>query len=276
MKSYPLFFVFVISMCGLSSCTTYRYIYAASPANSPYFNEKGQSKLAGYYSNNIGGSQMRGYAEGFDIHGAYAIGNHWALTAGYFNRKEEDSNINNYNIPFASSAIRYKRNLLGVGAGYFIAVNPAKTITFNLYGGMDFGKFSFTENGLENGIPGERFHNSNITKWFFQPSVNFMPGKYFRASLIFKKSFVHYGGITTNYTADELAYYSLDAIANKTVFFSEPALDMQFGVPPVHWLKFELMWSSISNPIYENTRLAVRSFNFSMGLCIDFSKMREK
>jgi len=160
MKRLLLFFAFIFSMCYLLSCiTTERYIYSASPANSPFFNEKGQSELAGYYSS-TGRTQTGGFANGFDIHGAYSIGNHWALTARYFNRKEEDFNNENrynYNIPFDTSVIRYKRNLFSVGAGFFIPLNPAKTITLNMYGGMDFGKFSFTENGWENGIPGERF-----------------------------------------------------------------------------------------------------------------------
>lgn len=275
MKNYPLFFLFVISICGLLSCTTRRYIYAASPANSPYFTKKGQSKVAGYYSSN-GRVLPIGYANGFDLHGAYATSDHWALTAGLFNRKEKDIGNYNSNIPFDSSFIRYKRNLFSVGAGYFIPLNSKKTITFNMYGGMAFGKFSFKENGEKDGIAGERFHNSKITKWFFQPSINFVPGKYFNASIILKNSFVHYGGIATDYTTDELAYYSLNKIAYKTIYFNEPALDIQFGLPYVPWIKTDIMWSFISNSNYADTRLDVRGFNFSIGLSVDFSKIKEK
>ncbi|HET7116561.1 MAG TPA: hypothetical protein VFI29_08730 [Hanamia sp.] len=262
-------------MCCLLSCTTRRYVYSASPANSPYFNKKGESELAGYFSSSAP-NLPRGYANGFDLHGAYAISDHWALTTGYFNRKEKDIGMYNSNMPFDSSVIRYKRKLFGVGAGYFIAVNPKKTITFNMYGGMDFGKFSFTENGWENGIPGDRFHNSNITKWFIQPSINFMPGRYFHASIILKNSFVHYGGITTSYTTDELDYYSLNKIANKTIYFIEPAWDIQLGLPEIPWLKVDMMWSFVSTHIFDNTLLDVRGLNFSIGLSTDLSQIRKK
>lgn len=275
MKNYFFFLLFIICFSGFLSCTTRRYIYTASPANSPYFNKKGQSKLAAYYSSNeriLPG----GYANGFDLHGAYAISNHWAITGGYFNRKEKDIGIYDHNIPFDSSVIRYKRNLIGAGTGYFIPLNPKKTITFNMYGGTAFGKFSFKENGEAAGIAGERFHNSKITKWFFQPSVNFMPGKYFNASIILKNSFVHYGNITTNYTTDEIAYFSLNKIADKTIYFCEPALDMQLGLPYVPWIKMDLMYSFISNSHFEDTKLDVRGLNISIGLSVDFSKIKEK
>jgi len=264
-------------MCCLFSCiTTERYIYSASPPNSPFFNEKGQSELAGYYSaipKITDPTEV--YSDGFDIHGAYAIGNHWALTAGFLNRQEEDLNIYNNEIPFDSSVIRYNRNLFSVGAGVFIPLNPAKTITLNMYGGVDIGKFSFNENGSANGIPGERFYNNNITKEFFQPSVNFMPNKYFHASVIFKNSYVHYRHINTNYTGDELAFYSLDTICGQAIHFSEPALDFQCGIPPIPWLKVDFIMSNASNP-FPNTLLDVRDPNFSIGLSVDFSKIGKK
>ena len=100
--------------------------------------------------------------------------------------------------------------------------------------------------------------------------------EYFNASIIFKNSFVHYGGISTNYTADEIAYYSLNKIANKTIYFSEPALDIQFGMPYVPWIKTDFMESFIANSNYVDTRLDVRGLNFSIGLSVDFSKIGGK
>ena len=276
MKNHTILFILIFSIFTLISCTTHRYIYSASPADSPYFTKKGQSELSGYYS--VSGNVLpKGYAHGFDLHGAYAISDHWALTAGYFNRKEKDID-HNYNTPSDSSVVvvGYKRNLFGIGGGYFIPLNPRKTITFNLYGGMDFGKFSINENDQSNGISDERFHDSKITKWFIQPSINFMPGRYFHASFISKNSFVHYGGITTSYTTDELAHYSLNKIANKTIHFSEPALDIQLGFPNIPWLKLDMMWSFATSNDYDETQLDIRSPNFSIGLSMDFSQMSKK
>jgi hypothetical protein len=185
-------FIPLIVITTLYSCSTHRYIYSASAANNPYFVEKGESKLTGYYSSSNSNRITKEFARGVDLQAAYAVGNHWAITTGYFNRRERDVyNYYNNNGPFDSSVVNYKRNLVDMGAGYFISLNPKKTIIFNFYGGMAFGKFSFDDNGQNDGAGYNRFHNSNISKWYFQPAINFMPGNYFRFSFIIKNSFVH-------------------------------------------------------------------------------------
>jgi hypothetical protein len=45
-----------------------------------------------------------------------------------------------------------------------------------------------------------------------------------------KVSFVHYGNISTSYTTDELQFYWLDKIKNKTVNYVEPGFNTQFVV----------------------------------------------
>jgi len=42
-----------IVMAFFFSCNTPRYIYSPSPPNNPYFKEKGDSKLAAYYSSGV-------------------------------------------------------------------------------------------------------------------------------------------------------------------------------------------------------------------------------
>ncbi len=270
-----LFLVLVIAT--LSSCTTHRYIYSASPANNPYFTEKGESKLTGYYSSSDANRLTGEYARGVDLQAAYAVGNHWALTMGYFNRREKDVfNFSGYDGPFDSSIINYKRNLFDIGAGYFIALNTKKTITFNFYGGMAFGKFSFVDNGQANSMDYSRYHNSAITKWFFQPAINFMPGEYVRFSFLLKNSFVHYGNIQTSYTAEEQSYFSLDKIANRTISFGEPELNIQFGLPAYPWVKLDAAFSGASYRSWMGSRLDVRSNNASIGLTFDFSKLSPK
>jgi hypothetical protein len=259
---------------ALSSCSTFRYIYSASPANNPYFTRKGETKLTGYYSS--GGNNTRlEKADGFDLQAAYAIGDHWAVTTGYFNRRELDIYpYSRYNSPFDSSKINYKRNLFDIGGGYFVALNQKKTITFNLYGGIASGKFSFEDNGTNNGANYNRFHNSNITKWFFQPSVNFMPGKYFRFAVILKTSFVHYGNIQTSYTREEQKYFSLDRIANQTLTFGEPEYNIQFGLPKYPWVKLDAAVSGASHHFSTDSQLDIRGNNTSIGLTFDFSKIK--
>ncbi len=278
MRNSILFFTIIV----FASCSsTYRYIYSASPANSPYFKEKGESKLAAYYSAGDGedNNQPGNYIHGIDLQGAYAISNHWAITAGYFNRRERD--VYDYSDLYNASIVKYKRNLFDIGAGYFLPLNNQKTLTANLYGGWATGKFYFEDNAGSN-----HYYENGINKWFIQPSINFMPGNSVRLSLAGKVSFVHYGKTRTTYKDDELAYFSLQTLENRMLTFFEPSFNFQFGLPKLPWIKLEMVFSSasknkveehlISNEQVEDSRLRVRGSNASLGLSFDFSKMKKK
>ncbi len=272
MKTSQLFFAIFLFAC-IISCSSNRYIYSASPPNNPYFKEKGESKVAAYYSSSNDNASTKEFANGWHLQGAYAIADHWALTASWFHRREQDVyNDYRYNNPFDSSVVKYKRNLFEMGGGYFISLNPKKTITINLYGGAAFGKFSFDDNGLDgNRANYSHNHSSSITKWFFQPSVNFMPGQYIRLSFSIKTSYVHYGNIHTSYTDNELQSFNLNILNNKTLNFIEPCWNFQFGLPKYPWVKLDWIVSGVSNNVVyiEN----VRQNNVSIGLTFDFSKM---
>lgn len=140
----------IMAMIFLSSCAIpYRYIYTATPPNNPYFIKKGESKFAGYYSsawNNGDPSTRR--AGGWDFQSAYAVGNHWAFTAGYLNRSEIDGYSYNDNTR-ENTFIKYRRNLFDLGSGYFLALDNKKEVTINLYGGVALGKYSFTDEEYE-------------------------------------------------------------------------------------------------------------------------------
>ena len=268
----------IAALSAFTSCDTYRYIYSASPPNNPYFIKKGESKLAAYYSssNNSSNNLANDFAHGYDLQAAYAFSNHWALTSSYFNRREKDDyGHNSYNI-YDTSTIRYKRSLIDISAGYFVSLNRKKTISFNLYGGMATGKFSFTDNGLESGAAYSRFHDSRITKWYFQPSFNFIPSEYFRLSLIVKSAYVHYGHVETSYTPYEQQYFSLDRIDGKTISFFETAYNIQTGLPKYPWIKIDATISFASGNIPLDSRLDVRDFNASIGLSVDFSKFKKR
>ena len=270
--SRNIFFSCAVTVLVLSSCTSRRYIYSASPPNNPYFSKKGQSQVTALYSSSGANhdASTNGYAHGYDLQGAYSIADHWALTAGYFNRDEKNSyNYYSYNSPFDSSVVTYKRNLIGFGAGYFFPLDNQKDIFLNVYGGIGFGKFSFDDKGRISGANYSRYHNSNITKWYFQPAVNFSTGDYFRAAVILGSSFVHYGNIQTSYTSTELQNFSLDRISNRTLYFFEPGVNFQFGIPQFPWVKFDLTVNAVS--YNSNDILGVRSGNTSVGLTFDLS-----
>lgn len=268
-----ILFVCVIS---LASCISPRYVYSPSPPNNPYFTEKGQSKLTAYYSSGEIDNALQGEKNnGFDIQGAYAIGDNWALTTGYFFRNERNVYTYDYNF-FDSSTVSYKRGLADIGGGYFLPLNKKRNLSFNFFTGLALGKFSFNDNGVDkSGADYSRFHRSNIVKWYIQPSFNILPGKYFRASVITKFSWVHYGNISTSYTHDELQYFYLDRIKNITLFFIEPTYNMQVGIPKCEWLKIDGGVTFTSYPYSSASYIQSRNFNASIGLSFDFSKLKK-
>jgi len=285
MKNILLSTVIILGY-SFCSCNTSRYIYSASAPNNPYFSKKGESKLTAYYSSTGKNSGSYGdfspmhktdYSNGWDLQGGYAIGNHIAIIAGYYNKKEKDVYDNSGDFsPFNSSTVKYQRHLFETGVGYFVALNRKKTITVNFYTGAGGGKFSFDDNGIDTAnLNYSRYHSAGITKWFLQPSLNFMPGDYIRLSFVLKYSFVHYGKINTSYTAEELKDFSLDGIANKTLPFYEPAWNIQFGLPKYPWIKLDITFSSATgvDPSFADR---VRHVNSSIGLSLDFSKMKQK
>ncbi len=260
----------VITIVILSSCSTSnRYIYTATPPNNPYFIKKGESKLAGYFSNSwSNGDFSTRRADGWDLQSAYAISNHWAVTAGYLNRREIDGySNNNLEGPF----VKYKRNLFDLGMGYFLALDTNKQVTLNLYGGIALGTFSFTDEKYG------KFHKSSITRPYFQPSINFMPTPNFRMSFGSRLSFVHYVNIQTSYTQNEMEELTLNLIDNRTVTFIEPAFNMQFGFRGYSGAKIDFTLSGTSQPFRtERTLLYSRRSNISVGLSFDLSKMQKK
>lgn len=265
-------FIIVTSFC---SCATYRYIYSASPPNNPYFTKKGESKLTAYYSSSTDDNASSYHNGGIDLHGAYAISNHLAVTIGYFGRREHDMYAAGSDGPFDNSKVQYKRNLIEAGGGYFIALNRNKTFTANLYAGVASGKFLIDDNGeIVTGSNYTRYHKSNITKWFFQPSINFLPSKNVRLSLILKSNFVHYGNIKTSYTDYEMQYFHLDEIKDRTLNFIEPAFNIQFGISKIPWLKLDYTASALYNNSYTHSN--IRQNNASIGLSVDFSKMKKR
>lgn len=274
-KRYLLYIFIAVACC---SCSSPRFIYSPSPPNNPYFQEKGDSKISAFYSS--GGSNnklMDEKNDGIDLQAAYAISNNWALTAGFFQRKEKDIySPASYNF-FDSSILNYKRHITDFGGGYFFPLDRKESVFFNLYGGMGFGKFSFTDNGIDKtGINYSRYHSSSITKWFIQSSLNALAGDYFRAAFIAKFSFVHYGNISTSYTSDELQYFFLDRIRNKTISYFEPTFNIQFGIPSIDWVKVDGGFTFSSDPFEEISKIQARSFMASIGLSFDFFKMKKK
>lgn len=264
------------------SCRTPRFIYSPAPPNNPYFREKGESKLAAYYSIGTDDDESADeYNEGFDLQAAYAISDHFGLTADYFKRNEKDAIFNYSRSYFDSSVVRYQRHLTNFGGGYFTPITNDKKITINVFAGFGFGKFSFTDVGVENGSNYSRYYKSDMNRWYIQPSINFFPTKFFRTGLISKFSRVHYSNISTSYTPDELIYLDLDRLPGNTLTFLEGTWNMQVTFKKVEWLYLDLGISLSTDPFIrpyndnDNTNLEARNLNLSIGASLDFSKMKK-
>lgn len=264
MQKNLFFFLLVIVL--FSSCRSYRHIYSPAPANNPFFTDKGDGQIGFFYSGGDGnqGIGTRDKNEGIDILAAYAIGNEFAITSSHFSRKERDLYPNDY---YDTSTVNYNRKLTDVGIGWFKAFDSRKTITFNLYTGLGFGKFSIKDNGLDNTATSySRYHSTRVRKWFLQSSFNFFPGKNFRIGIVNRFSFIRYSNIQTNYTNDEQVYFHLDRINKRTIATLEPSMNLQFGILGASWLKTEASLALASN--WNANFPATRTINASIGVVL--------
>lgn len=279
LKSRSTQFYFIICI-GLifTACRTPRYIYSPSPANNPYFREKGESKLAAYYSNGGDYNDLESeFNKGYDLQAAYAISDKWAITADYFKRNEKDNIFNYDRTYFDSSVVRYRRNFTTFGAGYFFPLTKDKKIIMNLFGGFGPGKLVFHDAGIDdNSINYNRDYTNKLFKWYFQPSVNFFPGNYFRTGLISKMTFVHYNNAITNYTNNEMNYLGLDKLEKNTIRILELTWNMQVTFKNLKWFYLDGGFTVSSDPFDNSTNVEARNFNASIGIFFDFSKLNKE
>jgi hypothetical protein len=273
----PPLLILLIATLTFFACRTPRFVYSPSVPNQPIFKEEGDSKFAGYYSiptHNT--SPSEGY--GCDVQAAYAVTDHWAVTANFFKRKEKDEYLiddGSSNPYFESSVVRYTRNLLELGGGYYTPLDRFDRFFFNFYTGFGFGKFSFDDRGVDKDrLFYTRNHKANVFKWYLQPGFSLTTYRYFTLSMLARFSFVRYSNVTTNYNNEELEYFFLKGVRNKTLSFFEPTFQMHFAIPGWEWLKLEsgMTLSGITN---QGTLADSRLFCFSFGASFDFLKLKQ-
>ncbi|HEX8316736.1 MAG TPA: hypothetical protein VF609_17190, partial [Flavisolibacter sp.] len=194
----------------LSSCTQRRYIYAAAKNNTPSLQKKGDSRLNASFS--FGKARGTGDSSvnyGYDIQGAYALTNHFALMASYYSRRESDVMDEGYRraVLITSSFVNYRRHLLEAGAGYFDSID--KNAVFNVYAGAAFGKLSLDDVGLMDSIRYARFFNANVRKYFIQPGVSFFNRSQGSFNLNLRLSLLQFNTTSTGYSDRELDYFNL-------------------------------------------------------------------
>lgn len=270
-------FYFLLSLC---SCYTPRYVYSPAAHNVPLLTQKGDAKLGIVYSTNFTGTKeidhqtSHGYSNGVDVHGAYAINNRFALQANFFSRTEK--NGGDYSGASDSSVIRYKRNLAEVGAGYYTQLTggTGSGLYFQVFTGIGFGKFSFTDNGRDNnGIQTLNFHEAKIMKLYVQPAIMFQSRKQVEVAVSSRFSIINYHKIKTDYDSNQLNIYELADLNNGPVVFWEPAFVNAFGFGS---FPLRIEYQVGLSVLMSHRFIDARSFNFSIGLQSDIVRLFKK
>ena len=193
--------IFICTIVIAASCTMPRYIYSPSAHNVPVLTKKGDSKIGVVYSTNAVGDQTQNGAKydnrsrGFDLHGAVAITDNFAIQASHAYRWEKTQGG-----AADSITIKYKRNLTEIGLGYYMAVNDKKNTFFQVFAGAGLGRFSFTDVDKT----ASNYHQANITKVYLQPAILFKSKGSFTTSVALRFSGITYSKIKTSYNASQL------------------------------------------------------------------------
>jgi hypothetical protein len=265
------------SSFSLYSCYTPRYVYSPSAHNVPVLTKKGDNKLAVNYSVNLlahteqAGIDIKEKARGYDLQGAYAFTNHWAIQLNYYHRTER--NAGDFDAGSRDSVvINYKRKLTEIGLGYYHALNNNKQSFFQVFGGIGLGSSGFTDNGRDyNNVYRNRYHNMNVIKLFIQPAFTVKGKKNFAATFSSRLSTIYFKNISTDYNATELDNYKLDSLSYSPRLFWEPAVINTFGFKKLPGVQFEFQ---MGFAFLVSHRFAdARAFNLSGGLLFDLPKL---
>ncbi len=261
----------------ISSCYTPRYMYSPAAHNVPVLVKQGDSKLAANYSSDLSGNPFtstdgareRKKSEGYDLQGAVAVTNHFAIQANYFNRTErnkgDEGNLDN-------SVINYRRKLTEFGLGYFSSIHRRDKVMFQVFAGAGKGHFKFTDVGNDlNSIPYTRFHQADIIKFYVQPAFTFRVRDNFALSVSSRHSFINFSNIRTDYSPLELQDYQLEDLEFGYRAFWEPGFTNTIGFNKLPGLKLEYQLSTAL--LVSQRTIDYRSFNFSLGLVLDIPKL---
>ena len=262
--------IFISIIIITASCNTPRYIYSPAAHNVPVLTKKGDSKFGAVYSTNavgqteVDGQKIDNRSRGYDLHGAAAITDNFAVQASHFYRWEKSEGGTD------SVTVKYKRNLTEIGLGYYMAINDNRNIFFQIFAGVGLGRFSFTDNDKF----GSYFHQANITKIYVQPAILFKSKGSFTTSIALRASSINYSKIKTNYAASQLSDYHLDDLSGRAKWFFEPATVSSFGFKNIPGLRFEVQ-GGLSFLMARNY-IDYRKFNFSIGSWLDIGSLFNK
>lgn len=276
MKTVPgLYFLGLIVL--LTACNTPRYMYSPAAQNVPVLVKAGDSKLGANYSSDLSGNPFtttsgevdHNKSEGYDLQGAVAITDHFAIQAQYFKRNESNHNQDIY---YDSSSVRYKRELTEFGIGFFRSMHRRDKIMFQVFAGVGKGRFSFTDIGKDqNSLTYHRFHQADVLKLYIQPAFQFRIRDNFALAISTRFSTLKFSHIKTDYSQTELDDYRLDRLEPDFHSFWEPCFTNTFGFNKLPGVKFEYQFGTSVR--VSDREINYRSFNFSAGVMLDIPKL---
>ena len=253
---------FLLSML-FSSCTLFRFAYSPTIQNVPAFKEKNEARV-----NASVASTLTGTENSYSLQGAYAVSDHFALTASWNGslRSQDELTITNGGGSTNTEIVKYNRRTAEFGAGIFYPISKDKKVFFELYGGYGFGKNDISDNVATNSGP-NGFHNSKTNKFYFQPSFSFHPGDNFTITPVLRFTSIGYTDISTSYDNNELETFQLLQIGNRRLFFVEPALMTSFGFESAPWFRIQAQMNV--SLLTGSTNTNYRSNYFSVGFQFD-------
>lgn len=276
--------LWILSLASLvilfTNCSTPRYAYNQTAHNVPHLSQKGDSKLAAYYSNNAAGSSSddngsqydKATSQGFDVQGAVAVTNNIAVQADYYYRGEKSTSTSSSSSNFAKSVVDYKRNMFVIGAGYFTPVDKNKKVFVQVFGGVGFGKTNIKDKGVDQSQANySRFYDVNLTKFYLEPSISFRHKEIFSATVATRASVIKFRNIKTDYSLFERQDFNLDSLDRFAVAFFEPSFIGSFGFPKAPGVRVEFQVGL--SVLWEEDFIDYRPFNFSVGLAFDIGKL---
>ncbi len=264
MSTYLKLTATVILVSSLfSSCTLLRFAYSPTVQQVPAFKEKNESRVTA-----VAASTVVGTENSYSLQGAYAVTNHFAVTAAWNGslRSQDELTYSDGSGNTGTDIVKYKRSSAELGAGIFYPISKDKKVFFELYGGYGFGKNNISDNSTTNsGALG--FHNSKTNRYYIQPSFSFHTSENFTLSTVLRFTSIGYSNISTSYDNNELSTYQLLEITRNRLMFIEPALVSSFGFDSAPWFRIQAQMNA--SLLTGNNNTNYRNNYFSIGFQFD-------
>ncbi len=224
-----VFIWLVTASCGATYAPAPVSVYAPAPTIS-MLKEKGEFRGNLHYQlsaleNDVNhGNHDDAYTHGAGLNLAYAVGAHWALTAGYNAGHEKQKHF--------EDVLRYKRSTLQFGVGYFTTVSKQKRLYADIYAGYHHGsnKLDYNFNYYQTG---KRYYNVGQSGFYIQPGIFVAFNNRMKLGVSIKNSVIWFNRIRTNFPEEimENYYPELQHLNGKTAYFFQPAFNFEFPFP---------------------------------------------